>query len=128
MDVGTNIALQELSAYLEKYDKMVLDYELPKPVSHMQEVEHELVHWGRDPYVLSLHSHDTLRGLKRAQHKIYGEILFAVTNKQHLRIFVSQALISRSYCPTHHNCSVCNTTIYWWKNNSFCVYSKLLFT
>jgi hypothetical protein len=64
-NVGWNLALQELSAYLEEYRKSLLNHGLPQPVSHMQEVEHELIRWGRDPHVLSLHSHKAFQRLNR---------------------------------------------------------------
>lgn len=87
-DVGANLALQELSAYLEEYGKTLIDYGLPQPISHMREVEHELARWGRDPHLLSLRSHDAFQSLNSGQREIYNEILFAVTRKQPLRIFV----------------------------------------
>jgi hypothetical protein len=43
VDIGTNLALHELSRYLEEYGKTLLDYGLPQPVSHLREVEHELL-------------------------------------------------------------------------------------
>jgi RecG-like helicase len=57
-------------------------------VSHLCEVEHELLQWGSDPHNLSARADYVVQRLATEQRVIYDEILFAITNEHPLLMFV----------------------------------------
>jgi hypothetical protein len=90
VNISTNLALHEPSKYLEEYSKTLLDYGLPQPVSHLREVEHELLRWGSDPHDLSARADYLIQRLATEQRVIYDEILLSITNEQPLLMFVDE--------------------------------------
>ncbi|KAJ7094938.1 hypothetical protein C8R44DRAFT_890078 [Mycena epipterygia] len=88
VDLGINLALDELSQLLEEYGKQLSDFGLPEATIHTREVMHEILRWGPMAAQLGRRAEDTVKNFKQAQLAIYSEILSAILDNRPLCAFV----------------------------------------
>lgn len=88
MNVGINLALQEISRSLEDHGKDLSSYGLPQPTFHSREVELELAQWRDHPNVQSSRVDTLVSQLNFEQHQIYREIISAVETGNPICAFV----------------------------------------
>jgi len=88
LELGLNLALDELSRLLEEYGKQLSDYGLPEAQIQTAEVTHELQRWSAISQELEERANNMIALFKREQCEIYTHILAAVMTRQPLAVFV----------------------------------------
>ncbi|KDQ23455.1 hypothetical protein PLEOSDRAFT_171221 [Pleurotus ostreatus PC15] len=88
IEVGTNLALEDMGRLLEEYGKCLPEYGLPEPVTFTREVEHELLRWAPIHGTLATRGNRALQMLNTEQGRIAEVILTAARNRQRLTLFI----------------------------------------
>jgi hypothetical protein len=88
LEIGINLALEEMAALLEEYGRKLSDFGLPEPVIHTPEVIHELARWGSNRELLAERADRAVEILKPEQRAIYDHALNAILHNLPLCLFV----------------------------------------
>ena len=83
-----NSGLNDIGQLLEEFGKTLDDFGLPQPMSHADEVSHELSRWNaQSPYLLR-RSIEAFSHFTSEQHRISSLIVHAIHHRQPLCLFV----------------------------------------
>lgn len=88
VDLGINLALDDIGHSLEEYGKRLSDFGLPEATIHTREVMHELLRWGPAASTLGMRAATTIQMFNPDQLAIYNCVLSAITEHRPLCIFI----------------------------------------
>jgi hypothetical protein len=88
VDIGTNLALSEISLLLEEYGKTLSDFGLLEATVHTREVMHEILRWRPAALRLATRAENTVNIFNQDQLSIYTAILSAVLENRPLCAFI----------------------------------------